>query len=613
MITNSAEGNEMKLFKFLTYFTLIALLLSFLDIASMNGLFPKRLWKAIIINSIEIQHDQGRAFWVKTDTGRFHSGEKPSIGIVLEDGVPLRSGNEVHDVIRMKGRGRYSFWSDGLYFSSSDNSSPIDNGRQYMVLVPFALPINWARGVYVLTVTSCVLLISLFFYSKEFSNWVSSEFSSRMNSVERLFLGKYLTYPARWVWINIMPGVSVTVLLLLVLYAAGEIYFRSTLPFNQPYWPSKFDERVGFTFSPGATVNWTNYLDYWTSTRVNSLGFLDREPPLPENTPDACRVVFIGDSMLEAAQVPIKEKMHIQFEQLANNSLSFIQPIETIAFGYAGSGQVNQLPFYDVFAEPLKPDVVVLIFVNNDFGNNSTTLESIRNGWHPLHPPRLFFEYDGRSNAFTSIPIDPDWQSYLLSPIPSVEPNVADSTSWLSKHSYFYNQLYNNFFVNSPKLSSFLTGTPSIPEIYRSRLAEIKSINGYAEDFGDWDPAAIGIDNMFLENDLPPAFEEAVLTTGYALDQFKERSERDNFELIILVNYGVSTLGGDNPNMYNRIKHLAEMRGIPLVDQYSYMISKGLGYSDVTFPHDAHMSFIGHQTSAEALLEYFRAHPNTCK
>jgi hypothetical protein len=321
-----------------------------------------------------------------------------SPAILLEDGRVLGPANAIHNRIGKLGNGRFSFWKGDLYFSSSDNSDPRANGRSYILAIPVELEISYIFGfVIVLSVGS--LAISP--------------------------VGKYLVLILDWIWINVVPGVSVTVVLLLVFFIGGEIYFRKTIPFINNYWPTKFDEHIGFTFIPNETVYWTNHLDYWTVTHVNSLGFLDREPPLALDLPDTCRVAFIGDSMVEGAQVPIEDKMHVQFEKIANTSTMEGQKIRTVAFGYSGSGQVNQIPFYDSFARFLDPDVVVLVFVNNDFGNNSAVLEGVRAGWHPLHPPRLFYEYDERTDRFSKIDIDPNWMDYLLPTAPPVTPNIS--------------------------------------------------------------------------------------------------------------------------------------------------------------------------------------------
>lgn len=59
---------------------------------------------------------------------------------LFEDGVELGPGHCVHSQIRSEGLGRYSHWEYNekfsiLYFSTSDNSDPTTNNRQYSVLV----------------------------------------------------------------------------------------------------------------------------------------------------------------------------------------------------------------------------------------------------------------------------------------------------------------------------------------------------------------------------------------------------------------------------------------------------------------------------------------------
>lgn len=52
---------------------------------------------------------------------------------LFEDGVPLGPAHSLHDKIREDGSGRYSFWRNHLYFSTSDNSGPFENGRNYLI------------------------------------------------------------------------------------------------------------------------------------------------------------------------------------------------------------------------------------------------------------------------------------------------------------------------------------------------------------------------------------------------------------------------------------------------------------------------------------------------
>lgn len=540
-----------------------------------------------------------------------------SPAILLEDGRSLGPGNALHERIGKSGAGRFSFWKGSLYFSSSDNSDPRINGRSYILAIPYQIQTSYLASVMFVMFLGSVICI-FYMYRQPAISFLKTNLSLLPNASEIYNnpVARYFSLMLNWIRVNIIPGVSVTVMVLAVVFAGGEAYLRRKLPFNQLLWPANFDERFGWNFTPGATVNWTNYLDFWTSTQVNSLGFLDREPPLPGDLPNACRVAFIGDSFVEAEHVPIEDKMQVRFEETANEDPLDDRTFRTVAFGYSGTGQSNQIPFYDVFAKPLKPDVVVLVFVANDFANNSTTLESIRYGWHPLHPPRLFFEYDRRTNTYSRIEIDPNWQDHLL-PVPSapppVMPNIARATTWLSNNSYLYNQMNSMFFKNSPGLSAFLNGNPPVYDVYKARLDEIKKMDKYADDFGNW-TTDVDIDRMFTRDELPPAFEDAISVTGYALDQFKERGEKDNFKLIILTSFSVKYIehGEDQKKYFNRVLDLANERDIPLVDQYDFIISKGLNLDEVFFQHDGHLNVLGHQTAADALWEYFQVHPEIC-
>jgi hypothetical protein len=53
--------------------------------------------------------------------------------VVNENGRDLGPPHTAHQTTALEGEGRYSHWNGRLYFSSSDNSNPNDNGRSYIV------------------------------------------------------------------------------------------------------------------------------------------------------------------------------------------------------------------------------------------------------------------------------------------------------------------------------------------------------------------------------------------------------------------------------------------------------------------------------------------------
>ncbi len=54
---------------------------------------------------------------------------------LFEDGDELGPAHSLHEHIRTRGQGRFSHWNDSVLFSTSDNSSPLGNGRRYVLRV----------------------------------------------------------------------------------------------------------------------------------------------------------------------------------------------------------------------------------------------------------------------------------------------------------------------------------------------------------------------------------------------------------------------------------------------------------------------------------------------
>lgn len=82
--------------------------------------------------------DLGFAFRVPMDPSLISdSGNQPTASTlkVYENGVEIGPAHSLHDDIRNTGKGRFSHWMGYLYFSASDNSNPLTNGRKYTFTV----------------------------------------------------------------------------------------------------------------------------------------------------------------------------------------------------------------------------------------------------------------------------------------------------------------------------------------------------------------------------------------------------------------------------------------------------------------------------------------------
>ena len=151
------------------------------------------------------------------------------------------------------------------------------------------------------------------------------------------------------------------------------MYFRLRATFAENIYPNVWSPTVGGIYKPNAEVRHTNGLYFWTESRTNILGFVDREPIGVERAAASCHVAMIGDSYVEAVQVPVADKFQVRLEELAAKELRHLD-ITTSAFGISGTGQVSQLAYYDEFARYLRPALLVLVFVNNDFVDNAPIL-----------------------------------------------------------------------------------------------------------------------------------------------------------------------------------------------------------------------------------------------
>lgn len=56
--------------------------------------------------------------------------------LLYENGKVLGPAHSLHAEIRTNGSGRYSHWVGSIYFSTSDNSDPNNNGKKYTVAIP---------------------------------------------------------------------------------------------------------------------------------------------------------------------------------------------------------------------------------------------------------------------------------------------------------------------------------------------------------------------------------------------------------------------------------------------------------------------------------------------
>lgn len=114
----------------------------------------------------------------------------------------------------------------------------------------------------------------------------------------------------------------------------------------------------------------------YVTFRTDERGLILRGKP-NDPDPDAVRLLFLGDSFFEGAQVPPTANMSVLAENLLNESGS--ETYQSINLGVSAYSPVQYYLSYKLFAPVFDPAIVVVgIFVGNDF-KDSTHLHE--DGW----------------------------------------------------------------------------------------------------------------------------------------------------------------------------------------------------------------------------------------
>lgn len=183
-----------------------------------------------------------------------------------------------------------------------------------------------------------------------------------------------------------------------------EILLRLTMPglrvFTQP------DTLLGYSFIPGARYDFVppeNCPTWGTSDRVNNHGLIDEN--LRYNAPDETfRVLALGDSYTEGLQFERESRYTDVLE--AQLAATLDVPAQVINAGRSGMGTTLQYLYFTERGERYDADVVTLVFVQNDFQDNSRALVYDQRPYHLLTD-------DGELVLDNSFREDPAYQ-YLL-------------------------------------------------------------------------------------------------------------------------------------------------------------------------------------------------------
>ena len=222
--------------------------------------------------------------------------------------------------------------------------------------------------------------------------------------------------------------------------------------------------------------------------------------------------------------------------------------VVTTAWGVRGMGQIQQLPMWDKWIRHSSPDVVALVWVHNDYEDN------MRTDWYGWGATA---HRNSGNRIVLRLPGAREGREVPWTGLPAKQP-------------------------------SFLA-TLLQTEVRRYRYLRMQA------DRAEASPA--------------PQIE----FTAFALDQWQERAARAGSRIVVLSTHVMRMpLSWMTEAPFEHLVPLAKSKGIPLVDQYDYIVRQGGDPRDANWQRDRHWNPAGARWAAEAMLEYLASNPEVC-
>jgi hypothetical protein len=190
---------------------------------------------------------------------------------------------------------------------------------------------------------------------------------------------------------------------LVVSLAVFEVGVRMLHLVPDRFWEP--DPLLGVRLIPGSTGWWTQEdREFVVPVRINSHGHRDSERSY-DKAAGTFRILVLGDSFVEALQVPIEATFtHVLEAELGADGAH--PPIEVVSAGVSGHGTASELLFFESEGRRYAPDLVILAFYpGNDVKNNSPSLED---RFAPVYAPdgslmRVQGQQRGERRGWTSL------------------------------------------------------------------------------------------------------------------------------------------------------------------------------------------------------------------
>ena len=411
-------------------------------------------------------------------------------------------------------------------------------------------------------------------------------------------------------WVRVLGwNLGFVVFMLAFAGLGAELWLRFTVPFAAKSVPRVFVPAVGLSHPPGAEIRYTSLYEMWTISHANSLGFAASEPPSPTEAAHGCHVSILGDSFVAALEVPINAKLQSHLEVIAGQRAPG-WGLSTSAFGHGGTGQIAQLAYYDHYAQPLAPKLVVLVFSQNDYVDNFGPLAALFGRWSPHAPPH-FAAHEDNAGRLALRPPSPSWAAFktrhglnnerwrISRPLSEYGDSALEAgLNQLRRGSWFVDWLYHTKlrerlpFPAMVRQAQERVGLPRGP----LNVGSLLTLSGFRAE--PYRQARLSLTSL-----------RGLRYTAFAFEEFQKRAKRDGFRLLII---GIHHLGPPGDPLFDHMRRLAANADIEVVNLHDHIVAAGGAPEDAHWSRDQHFNTQGHAWAAEAVFEHLSANPDIC-
>jgi lysophospholipase L1-like esterase len=165
--------------------------------------------------------------------------------------------------------------------------------------------------------------------------------------------------------------------------------------------------------------------------QINSKGI--RGPEYSYDKPrDEYRILILGDSFADGYMIEFNELFSEVLKSNLNNNLKMHVHFQVINTGVSGWSTDQELLFYQSEGRKYNPDLVILMFYENDI-----TYNNMPKDWGMYYKP--LFKIKDNNLILTNVPVPkPDIFVYHSHLEPKTESIIKKTRSWLDMHSYLY-------------------------------------------------------------------------------------------------------------------------------------------------------------------------------